>query len=91
MTWDALRPGTEDPDATLTEHGELLKPARNKLIARSDRENRVNPIGPRQLKDERAMQFLEDLLARFDAAGASPVPGRRTFGTLRDQATPRIL
>ena len=63
----------------LTEHGELPKPARNRLIVRSDRETRVNPIGPRQLKDERAMKFLEDLLARIDAAGAVTDAGPPDF------------
>lgn len=58
----------------LTEHGEVLKAARNELVAHSDLEVRVNSISPgRQREERRAVRLPDDLEEHFDAAGA----GRR--------------
>ena len=64
-----LTPEIKELDARLREYGEILKPARDKLVAHSDWETHANPTILGQHKEERAVQFLDHLQAYFDAAG----------------------
>ena len=56
-------------DARLREYGELLKPARDKIIAHSDLVVHVNSTALGAHGEEVMVQFLEDLQAYFDAVG----------------------
>ena len=64
-----LTPDIERLDAALREYGELLKPARNKIIAHSDLEVQVNSTELGAHSEKVMVQFLEDLQEYFDAVG----------------------
>lgn len=64
-----VTPEIERLDARLREYGELLKPARNKIIAHSDLEVHANATVLGGHEEARMVQFLEDLQAYFDAVG----------------------
>ena len=64
-----LTPEIERLDAALREYGELLKPARNKIIAHSDLEVHFDDIALGAHGEEVMMEFFENLQAYFDAAG----------------------
>lgn len=67
--WGYLTPEIERLDARLTAYGELLKPARNKIIAHSDLEVHVDDISLGAHGEEVMVEFFENLQAYFDAAG----------------------
>ena len=79
-----LTPDIKAFDARLREYGEVLKPARDKLIAHSDVATHASATILGQHEKERAGQFLEDLQAYFDAAGIAvgvgPLDFRHTSG-----------
>lgn len=56
-------------NAQLIKYGEILKPARDKIIAHSDWETHTNLTALGQHTEEQTAQFFEDLQAYFDAAG----------------------
>ena len=64
-----VTPEIEDLDASLTAYGELLKPARNKIIAHSDLEAHIEDISLGAHGEEVMVEFFENLQAYFDAAG----------------------
>ena len=64
-----LTPEIERLDASLTAYGELLKPARNKIIAHSDLEVHVDDIALGAHGEEVMVEFFENLQAYFDAVG----------------------
>ena len=64
-----LTPEIERLDARLREYGELLKPARDKIIAHSDLEVHANATVLGDHEEGQLVQFLEDLQAYFDAVG----------------------
>ena len=72
-------------DARLREYGELLKPARDKIIAHSDLEVHVNSTALGAHGEEVVVEFLEDLQEYFDAVGnvidVGPLDFRYTPGT----------
>ena len=71
-------------DASLTAYGELLKPARNKIIAHSDLEVHVDDISLGAHGEEVMVKFFENLQAYFDAVGnavgVGPLDFRHTSG-----------
>ena len=69
----------EDLDTRLRNYGEILKPARDRLIAHSDLETHANARILGQHEEERAVQFLEDLQAYCDAAGIAVGVGPLDF------------
>ena len=79
-----LTPEIERLDAALREYGELLKPARNKIIAHSDLEVQVNSTALGAHGEEVMVQFLDDLQEYFDAVGnavgVGPLDFRHTPG-----------
>lgn len=79
-----LTPEIERLDAALREYGELLKPARNKIIAHSDLEVHVNSIELGAHGEEVMVEFFENLQAYFDAVGnaisVGPLDFRHTPG-----------
>ena len=64
-----LTPEIERLDASLTAYGELLKPARNKIVAHSDLEVHVNSTALGAHGEEDMVEFFENLQAYFDAVG----------------------
>ena len=64
-----ITPEIEGLDASLTAYGELLKPARNKIIAHSDLEVHIEDISLGAHGEEVMLEFFENLQAYFDAAG----------------------
>ena len=72
-------------DAALREYGELLKPARNKIIAHSDLEVHIKDISLGAHGEDVMLEFFENLQAYFDTAGnavgVSPLDFRHTPGT----------
>ncbi len=74
-----LTPEIKELDSRLREYGEILKPARDKLIAHSDWETHANPTILGQHEEERAVQFLDDLQAYFDVAGKAVGVGPLDF------------
>ena len=86
LMWDrgCLTPEIECLDAALREYGELLKPARDKIVAHSDLEVHVDSIALGAHGEEVMLQFLVDLQAYFDAAGnavgVGPLDFRHTPG-----------
>ena len=64
-----LTPEIERLDAALREYGELLKPARDKIIAHSDLEVHVDEIALGAHGKEVMVEFFDNLQAYFDAAG----------------------
>ena len=64
-----LTPEIERLDASLTAYGELLKPARNKVVAHSDLEAHVNSTALGAHGEEVMVEFFENLQAYFDAVG----------------------
>ena len=79
-----LTPEIERLDASLTAYGELLKPARNKIIAHSDLVVHVNSIALGAHGEEVMVEFFENLQAYFDAVGnavgVGPLDFRHTPG-----------
>ena len=71
-------------DASLTAYGELLKPARNKIIAHNDLEVHVDDIALGAHGEEAMVEFFENLQAYFDAVGnavgVGPLDFRNTPG-----------
>ena len=64
-----LTPEIERLDASLREYGELLKPARDKIIAHSDLEVHVDDIALGAHGEEVMLKFFENLQVYFDAVG----------------------
>ncbi len=64
-----LTPEIERLDAALREYGELLKPARDKIIAHSDLEVHVNDITLGAHGEQVMEEFFKNLQAYFDAVG----------------------
>ena len=64
-----LTPEIKRLDARLTAYGELMKPARNKIIAHSDLEVHIDDIALGAHGEEVMVKFFENLQAYFDAAG----------------------
>lgn len=64
-----LTPEIERLDAALREYGELLKPARDKIIAHSDLEVHLDEVALGAHGKEVMVEFFENLQAYFDAAG----------------------
>ena len=81
---DCLTPEIERLDAQLTAYSELLKPARNKIIAHSDLEVHVDDISLGAHGEEVAAEFFDNLQAYFDAVGnavgVGPLDFRHTPG-----------
>ncbi len=79
-----LTPEIEHLDAALREYGELLKPARNKIIAHADLEVHVDNIALGAHGEEVMVEFFENLQAYFDAVGnaigVGPLDFRHTPG-----------
>ena len=79
-----LTPEIERLDTRLTAYGELLKPARNKIIAHSDLEVHVDDITLGAHGEEVMLEFFKNLQAYFDAAGnavgVGPLEFRHTPG-----------
>ena len=79
-----LTPEIERLDASLTAYGELLKPARNKIIAHSDLEVHLDDIVLGTHDDEVMVEFFQNLQAYFDATGnavgVGPLDFRNTPG-----------
>ena len=79
-----VTPEIEALDASLTAYGELLKPARNKIIAHSDLEVQIEDISLGAHGEEVMLGFLENLQAYFDAVGnavgVGPLDFRHTPG-----------
>ena len=80
-----LTPEIERLDMALREYGELLEPARNKIIAHSDLEVHFNDIVLGAHGEEEMVKFFENLQAYFDAAGnavgVGPLDFRSTSGS----------
>ena len=74
-----LTPEIKELDSRLREYGEILKPARDRLVAHSDWEIHANPTILGQHAEERAVQFLDDLQSYFDAAGNAVSVGPPDF------------
>lgn len=74
-----LTPEIERLDARLQEYGELLKPARDKIVAHSDLEVHVNATVLGGHEEGQMAQFLEDLQAYFDATGNAVGAGPSDF------------
>lgn len=72
-------PEIETLDARLTAYGELLKPARNKIIAHSDLEVHVDDIALGAHGEEVMLEFLENVQEYFDAAGNAVGVARLDF------------
>lgn len=72
-------------DAKLKEYGELLKPARDKIVAHSDLEVHVSSTSLGAHDKEVMVAFLDNLQACFDAAGdvigVGPLDFRHMPGT----------
>ena len=64
-----LTPEIERLDASLNAYGELLKPARNKIVAHSDLEVHVNSTALGAHGEDVMVEFFENLQAYFDAVG----------------------
>lgn len=64
-----LTPEIERLDAALRKYGELLKPARNKIIAHSDLEVHIKDISLGAHGEEVMLEFFENMQAYFDTAG----------------------
>ena len=64
-----LTPEIERLDTALREYGELLKPARDKIIAHSDLEVHVDDVALGAHGKEVMVEFFDNLQAYFDAAG----------------------
>lgn len=64
-----LTPEIESLDAKLRAYGELLKPARDKIIAHSDLEVHVNSTVLGGHSEQAMVEFLEDLQGYFDSVG----------------------
>ena len=64
-----LTPEIERLDERLREYGELLKPARDKIIAHSDLEVHINSIALGAHGEEVMGKFFENLQRYFDAVG----------------------
>ena len=64
-----LTPEIERLDARLTAYGELLKPARDKIIAHSDLEVHIDDVALGAHSEEVMVEFFENLQAYFDAVG----------------------
>ena len=79
-----VTPEIEALDASLTAYGELLKPARNKIIAHSDLDVHIKDISLGTHGEEVMLGFLENLQAYFDAVGnavgVGPLDFRHTPG-----------
>ncbi len=79
-----ITPEIERLDASLREYGELLKPARDKIIAHSDLEVHVDNIALGAHGEEVMLEFFENLQAYFDAVGnaigVGPLDFRYTSG-----------
>ena len=79
-----LTPDIERLDTALREYGELLKPARDKIIAHSDVEVHVDEVALDAHGEEVMVEFFENLQAYFDAAGnavgVSPLDFRHAPG-----------
>ncbi len=76
---DRLTPDIERLNTSLREHGESLKPARDKIIAHSDLEVHINSTALGAQSEEALTQFLEDLQAYFDAVGNAVGVGPSDF------------
>ena len=74
-----LTPEIERLDARLREYGELLKPARDKIIAHSDLEVHADATVLGSHEEGQMEQFLEDLQAYFDAVGNAVGVGPSDF------------
>ena len=74
-----LTPEIERLDTSLREYGELLKPARDKIIAHSDLEVHANATVLGGHEEGQMVQFLEDLQAYFDAVGNAVGVGPSDF------------
>ena len=79
-----VTPEIEALDASLTAYGELLKPARNKIIAHSDLEIHIEDISLGAHSEEVMVEFFQNLQAYFDAVGnalgVGPLDFRHTPG-----------
>ena len=80
----SLTPEIERLDAAQREYGNLIKPARDKIIAHSDLEVHVDDIALGAHGKEVMEEFFENLQAYFDAAGnavgVGPLDFRNTPG-----------
>ena len=79
-----LTPEIERLDARLRKYGELLKPARDKIVAHSDLEVHINSITLGAHGEEVMVEFFENLQGYFDAVGnvigVGPLDFRHTPG-----------